>query len=145
MRFDINKLRMSSVYTKFCEQAKRILCLRICSNSTTVAACHGANVANMGIKATSQRWYRWEYRCWSLSAARRTDSSTELDFLESVLMKLLQDMSVAMTESYATYSGHGIGRGVSTAWPQSSLNLTNGYFPVGIPVGVLLLYLLFVL
>jgi hypothetical protein len=39
--YDINTLRMSSFYTTFCGQMKRVLRVRACSMSTTVTSGHG--------------------------------------------------------------------------------------------------------
>jgi hypothetical protein len=52
----INTLRMSSFYTNFCEQMKRVLRMRVCSTSTKPTSEHGIILmlsANVGIKSAS--------------------------------------------------------------------------------------------
>jgi hypothetical protein len=40
----INTLRMTSFYTTFFGEMKRVLCARVCSTSTTVTYEHGINL-----------------------------------------------------------------------------------------------------
>jgi hypothetical protein len=50
--YDINTLRMSSSYTTFCGQTKRVFRVRVCSTSTTVSSGNGVVLmlsVNVGI------------------------------------------------------------------------------------------------